>query len=107
VVSVNWLSPLGKYVKGKISGGKDSGVHPPKDATGNDAVRTIHFLPTGIDIRDHAGTSSTCRITAKWSMTNPTFSGEGMKAKMKQKGVKDMIMVWEHETGMIFDQTFP
>lgn len=108
IVSVYWKKPDGTKVIAKIAGGRSTNVHPPKGATGNEAIRTIHFLPTGVDIRDHAGNSSTYTLYRR-SFADPTFPGHILRVKLKEEeqGVKDMIELWEYETGLDFDSTVP
>ncbi|KAK4891095.1 hypothetical protein LTR27_010302 [Elasticomyces elasticus] len=107
VVSVYWTKPDGKTTaRITIAGGRSTNVHPPKGATGKEAIRTIHFLSSGIDIRDSDGNS--CTYTRfKRSTTNPTFPGDVIRSKLEEKGTEDIVELWELETGLVFDDTFP
>ncbi|GAB1737900.1 hypothetical protein NU219Hw_g2372t1 [Hortaea werneckii] len=107
VVTIYWEKEAGKgKVRVTLAGGRSTNVHPPKDATGNDAVRTIHFLRTGVDIRMHDGTS--CTYTRfRRSTTNPTFPGDVLRSKLTESGTAELKNLWELETKLDFDQTFP
>ncbi|KAI7161419.1 hypothetical protein KC349_g2859 [Hortaea werneckii] len=107
VVTVYWEKEASKRkVRVTLAGGRSTNVHPPKDATGADAVRTIHFLPTGVDIRMHDGTS--CTYTRfKRNTTNPTFPGDVLRSKLTESGTAELKNLWELETSLDFDQTFP
>ncbi|KAI7465802.1 hypothetical protein KC351_g14790 [Hortaea werneckii] len=106
IVTIYWEKEAGKKkVRVTLAGGRSTNVHPPKDATGIDAVRTIHFLPTGIDIRMHDGTS--CTYTRfKRSITNPIFPGDVLRSKLTESGTAELKNLWELETNLNFDQTF-
>jgi hypothetical protein len=41
------------------------------------------------------------------SFKNPAFPGHIMRAKINEDGMKGMIELWEHETGLDFDATVP
>jgi hypothetical protein len=42
------------------------------------------------------------------TITNPTFPGDILRARRdKEKSLKGMIELWEHETGLDFDVTVP
>lgn len=43
VISVYWTKPNGTKALAKMCGGAGTNVHPPKDAAGPDAIRTIHL----------------------------------------------------------------
>ncbi|CZT16403.1 uncharacterized protein RCC_02246 [Ramularia collo-cygni] len=93
-----------------INGGRHSeDIGVPAKAEGDDRVRTIHFLPTGIDVRNFDGNSLSSK--GKRLLRNPTFPGALMlyKAIMNEKNdtMDDVIKLWEEETGLNFDETFP
>ncbi|KAI6868044.1 hypothetical protein KC338_g4180 [Hortaea werneckii] len=107
VVTIYWEKEAGKNkVRVTLAGGRSTNVHPPKDATGIDAVRSIHFLSAWIDIRMHDGTS--CTYTRfKRSTTNPTFPGDVLRSKLTESRTAELESLWELETKLNFDQTFP
>jgi hypothetical protein len=43
IISVYWQKPDGAKVKVTMTGGSGTNVHPPKNATGIEAIRTIHL----------------------------------------------------------------
>lgn len=64
-------------------------------------------LDTGIDIRDKDGQSLTHNRFHHFKTQNPTFPGQLLREKIEEAGMEDCKALWEHHTGMIFDQTFP
>jgi hypothetical protein len=108
IITLYWELPDGSRSKVNLSAGRDCDVHPPKNATGTDKIRTIHFTPDGIDIRKSDGTS--CTFTrSSHAHTNPTFDGALIRDKVaaKQVGHELVIDLWELETGLVFASAFP
>lgn len=64
-------------------------------------------MPTGIDIRDHACQSLNASTVRRTDTTAPTFPGSVIRAKLAQKGTSGITGIWEAETGLDFNETFP
>jgi hypothetical protein len=104
-MTLYWQQSDGKSQKVTIFGGPN--IAPNK---GEVMQRKIFFTSKGIDIQDDSGKSMThIQKHTKALYTNPTLPGLVLRKKLftKDSGIEKVIELWEHETGLVFDEQFP
>lgn len=103
-LSLYWIKPSGKEIKIVVECGRGSEIVPstPSDDDEDQAVRTVHFLPKGIDVRDAAGKSMSYK-RQRDTFANPSFPLLVMQEYFAEKEwFPDLVELWEHETELNF-----